>query len=213
MLSWSSAWTEDQTQGAGKHSGIYVALPTSSLLLCRVGRACVRSFNPIPGMNKRNNNQFEPPRRRYKLINLVNGHTKAFRRRLSLSSRAWNIQLILTSSYMSYWQTCEKTLTKIEASTEVLKAPSQYDHRNLWTLKLVKIPLCHTFKGFEADIYPTYLRIKADEQCLAFADCRLQTADCRLQNADCGLQTLTTDNRLQTANSGPQAVDLEDSRS
>ena len=64
MLSWSSAWTEDQTQGAGKYSGRF----TDFIIVVLPGWSCVRSLNLIPGTNKRNNNQFERPRRTYKLL-------------------------------------------------------------------------------------------------------------------------------------------------
>ena len=86
VLPWSSACNEDQTQGTGKHSGRF----TDFIIVVLSGWSRVRSFNPIPGTNKKNNSQFERPRRTYKLINLVNGWTKAFRqkKRLSPSSRA-----------------------------------------------------------------------------------------------------------------------------
>ena len=55
---------EDQTQGAGKHSGRF----SDFIIVVGPGSSCVRSFNLIPGTNKRNNSQFERPKKTYKLL-------------------------------------------------------------------------------------------------------------------------------------------------
>ena len=64
MLPWGSGCTKDQTQGAGKHPGRF----TDFIIVVLSGWSCVRSFNPIPGTNKRNNSQSERPKRTYKLL-------------------------------------------------------------------------------------------------------------------------------------------------
>ena len=142
VLSWSSACNEDQTEGAGKHSGRF----TDFIIGVVPGWSCVRSFNLIPGTNKRINSQFERPRRTCKLMNLVNEWTKAFRQRLLEKKKDFhrvhghghpvNFDVLIHELMANMRANADH-----EANTDVPKAPSQYKHSNLWTLKLVKISL------------------------------------------------------------------------
>ena len=136
VLPWSSACNEDQTQGTGKHSGRF----TDFIIVVLSGWSRVRSFNPIPGTNKKNNSQFERPRRTYKLINLVNGWTKAFRQKKDFHRVHGHRHPVNFDVFIHEVMSNMRANADHEANTEVPKDPSQYEHSNLWTLKLVESP-------------------------------------------------------------------------